>query len=55
MCVYALIVLAVNYVADSAVFQVIRENIKGEFHDIDDSEGLEVDSAFVDIYGDFEH
>lgn len=44
MCKAALLLLAVNYVADSTVLQVVKEQLRGNVLE----EGDELESAFVD-------
>lgn len=54
MCKYALLVLTVSYVSDSAVYQVVKEKVMGELNDVEDIEGFQAETAFIDMYGDFE-
>ena len=54
MCKCALLVLSVNFVANSAVFQVVKEQVMGKAHDFDDVEEYQRETAFTDLYGDFE-
>ena len=54
MCKYALLVLVVSYIADSTVFQVVKDQFTGDIQDMQDIEEMRSETAFVDFYGDFE-
>ena len=54
MCKYALLVLVVSYIADTAVFQVVRDQFTGDIEDMVGLEEVRAETAFIDAYGDFE-
>ena len=51
----ALLMLAVNLLADKTVLNVVKDQIVGRFYDQMEEAGDYVESAFLDTYGDFEH
>jgi hypothetical protein len=50
MCKAALLVLAVHMIANSAVFEVVKQQINGGTV----PEGYEEETGFIDEYGDLE-
>lgn len=54
MCKLALLVLFVNFVANSAIIQVLKEQIIGGPDGLLSVHEIETETAFVDMYGDFE-
>ena len=51
----ALLMLAVNMLADKTILNVVKDQLVGKFYDeIEEADNF-VESAFIDTYGDFEH
>lgn len=54
MCMMALLALFVNFVANNATFQVMKEQVLGGTEGLESVDEIETDTAFIDMYGDFE-
>lgn len=51
----ALLMLAVNMLADKTIFNVVKDQLVGTFYDEIEEADEFVESAYIDTYGDFEH